>query len=192
MQIFDVTRLSTNIPLQQTINIAINLIFNHNPDLNITRKELKKAVFTTSQTRFIFNNNFYNQIDGVAMGFFLAPVLVNFFMGFHESKWLNECNLNQPKLSLRYVDDILAAFDNKQDSLHFSNFLNNRHPNIKFTIEKQIKLSIAFLDVFISGINNQNLTLQIYHKSIYTGLLLDFKSFTSFSKFLFYTDCFGY
>ena len=192
MQIFDVTRLSTNIPLQQTINIAINLIFNHNPDLNITRKELKKAVFTTSQTRFIFNNNFYNQIDGVAMGFFLAPVLVNFFMGFHESKWLNECNLNQPKLSLRYVDDILAAFDNKQDSLHFSNFLNNRHPNIKFTIEKQIKLSIAFLDVFISGINNQNLTLQIYHKSIYTGLILNFKIFTSFSKFLFYTDCFGY
>ena len=56
------------------------------------------------------------------MGFSLAPVLVNFFMGFHESKWLNECNLNQPKLSLRYVDDILAAFDNKQDSLNFLYF----------------------------------------------------------------------
>ena len=48
-------------------------------------------------------------------------------------------------------------------------------------IEKQIKHSIAFLDVFISGINNQNLTLQAYHKSIYTGLLINFKSFTSFS-----------
>ena len=41
--------------------------------------------------------------------------------------------------------------------------------------------SIAFLDVFISGINNQNLTLQTYHKSAYTGLLLNFKSFKSFS-----------
>ena len=112
------------------------------------------------------------------MGSPLAPVLANIFMGFHESKWLNECNLNKPKFYLRYVDDILAAFDNEQDSL---NFLNNRHPNIKFTIEKQINHSIAFLNVFISGINNQNLKLQTYHKSTSTELLLNFKSFTSFS-----------
>ena len=80
-------------------------------------------------------------------------------MGFHEPKWLNEYNLNKPNFYLRYIDDILAAFDNEQDSLIFLNFLNNRHLNIKFTIEKQINHSIAFLDVFISGINNQNLTL---------------------------------
>ena len=36
----DVTSLFTNIPFQETIDIAINLIFNHNPNLNITRKEL--------------------------------------------------------------------------------------------------------------------------------------------------------
>ena len=83
-------------------------------------------------------------------------------MGFYESKCLNEYNLNKLKFYLRYVDDILAAFDKEQDSL---NFLGKRHPNIKFTIEKQINHSIAFLDVFISGINNQNLTLQTYHKS---------------------------
>ena len=115
------------------------------------------------------------------MGSSLAPVLVNIFMGFHESKWLNEYNLNKPKLYLRYVDDFLAAFDNEQDSLNFFSFLNIWHPNIKFTIEKQNNYSIAFLDVFISGINNQNLTLQTYYKSTYTGLLLNFKSFTSFS-----------
>ena len=115
------------------------------------------------------------------MGSLLAPVLANIFMGFYESKWLNEYNLNKPKFCSRYVDDILAAFDNEQDSSNFLNFLNNRHPNIKFTIEKQINHSIAFLDVFISGINNQNLTLQTYHKLTYTGLLLNFKSFTSFS-----------
>ena len=59
--------------------------------------------------------------------------------------------------------------------------LNKRDPNINFTIEKQINYFIAFLDVFISGINNKNLTLQTYHKSTYTGRLLNFKSFTSFS-----------
>ena len=41
--------------------------------------------------------------------------------------------------------------------------------------------SIAFVDVFISGINNQNLTLETYHKSTYTRLLLNFKGFTSLS-----------
>ena len=110
----------------------------------------------------------------------LAPVLANIFMGFHESKWPNEYNLNKPEFYLRYVDDILAAFDNEQGSLKFLNFLNNRHPKIKFTIEKQNNHSIAFVDVFISGINNQNLTLQTYHKSTYTGLLLNFKSFYHF------------
>ena len=49
-------------------------------------------------------------------------------------------------------------------------------------MEKQINHSIAFLDVFVSGINkNQQLTLQTYPKSTYIGLLLNFKSFTSFS-----------
>ena len=120
---YDVTSLFTYIPLQETIDIAINLLFNHNPNLNITRKELKKLfLFTTSKTHVIFNSIFYNQIDGVAMGSSLAPVLVNIFMGFHESKWLNEYNLNKPKLYLRYVDDILAVFDNEQDSLNFLNF----------------------------------------------------------------------
>ena len=115
------------------------------------------------------------------MGSPLAPVLANIFMGFYKSKWLNEYNLNKPKFYLRYIDDILAAFDKEQDSLNFLNFLNKKHPTIKFTIEKQINHSIALLDVFISGINNQNLTLQTYHKLTYTGLLLNFKSFASFS-----------
>ena len=48
-------------------------------------------------------------------------------------------------------------------------------------MQKQNNHSIAFLDIFLSGINNKNLTLQTYHKSIYTELLLIFNSFTSFS-----------
>ena len=76
-------------------------------------------------------------------------------MGFHEPKWLNEYNLNKHKVYLRYVEDILAAFDNEQDSLSFLNLLNNLHPNIKFTTEKQDNHSITFLDVFTSGIRYQ-------------------------------------
>ena len=85
------------------------------------------------------------------MGYPLAPVLANIFMRFYESKWLNEYNLNKLKFYLR--SDILAAFKKEQDSLNFLNFLNNKHPNTKFTIEKQVNYSITFLDVFISAWN---------------------------------------
>ena len=71
----------------------------------------------------------------------------------------------------------------EQDSLDFLNFSNKKYGNITLSIEKQIDHSITFLDVIISDINiqNQNLTLQTYHKSASTGFLLNFKSFTSFS-----------
>ena len=32
------------------------------------------------------------------MGSPLVPLLANIFMGFHESKWLNEYNLNKAKV----------------------------------------------------------------------------------------------
>ena len=89
----------------------------------------------------------------------LLSLLIFSWFFLYESKWLNEYNLNKPKLYLRYVDDILAAFEKEQDSLNFLNFLNNKHPNIKFTIEKQVNHSMTFLDLFISSIDNQNLTL---------------------------------
>ena len=53
------------------------------------------------------------------MGSPLAPIFANIFMGFHGSKWFNEYNPNKPKFYLRYVDDILAPFDNEQESLIF-------------------------------------------------------------------------
>ena len=58
---YDVTSLFTNIPLQETIDIAINLIFDHNPNLSITRNKLKElSFFATSQTHCIFNSKLYN------------------------------------------------------------------------------------------------------------------------------------
>ena len=178
----DVTSLFTNILVRETVNAAINLIFNHNLNLNVTKKELKKLfLFPPPQTHFVFNGKFYNQIDGVVMGSPLNPVLANISMGFYEFKWSNEYNRNKPKFYFKYVDNILAAFDKKQNSLNFLNSFNKNHPNIKFTIEKQVNHSIAFLDMFISGIHNQNFTLKTYHKLTYVGLLLNFKSFTLFS-----------
>ena len=79
------------------------------------------------------------------MGSPLAPVLPNIFMAFQESKWLNEYNVNKSKFYLRYVDDILTASDNEQDLLNVLNFLNTRHPNIKFTTENKLTIQSFFL-----------------------------------------------
>ena len=79
----------TNIPLQETIDIAVNLIFDDNPNFPINRKDLKQLfLFATSQTHFLFDGLFYDQVDRVAMGSPLAPVLAILFMGYHEQLWL--------------------------------------------------------------------------------------------------------
>ena len=89
-------------------------------------------------------SKFYHQIDGVVVDSPLAPILANIFMGFYEPKWRNELNLWKPKFYLRYADDILAAFDNEQDSLIFLHFLNKKYPYIKFLIEKKLTIPSRF------------------------------------------------
>ena len=117
---YDVTSLSTNILLQETIDIAINLIFNHNLHLSIAKslkKTLKNVCFLLNDRLiFLFKNKFYNNPDGVAKGFSFASVLANIFMAFYWSESINEHNVNKPELYLRYVDDILAAFGKELDS----------------------------------------------------------------------------
>ena len=73
----------TNIPLKETIKLAVKLIFEKRPEIKITRKQLTKLFeFATSGTHFLFNGNYYDQIDGVAMGSSLGPVLPNLFIGY--------------------------------------------------------------------------------------------------------------
>ena len=74
---YDVTHLFTNVQLQETIDIAINLIFNHNPNLNITKEHLKKLfLFATSQAHFVFNSKFYDHINPLFTGLFQTPWLL--------------------------------------------------------------------------------------------------------------------
>ena len=50
----DVTSLFTNILLQETIDVAINLIFSLNPNLNITKKNLKNFSFLLNHKLTLF------------------------------------------------------------------------------------------------------------------------------------------
>ena len=117
---YDVTSLFTNIPLPETIDLAVDAIFESNTalDLKLSKTELKELFnFATSHTHFLFKGCFYDQVDGVAMDPPLAPVLANFFMGHYEKLWLN--NYAGPKVLYyrRYVDD--CCFKNSIDARLF-------------------------------------------------------------------------
>ena len=82
---------------------AIDHIFDQQPDIKIFRSDLNQLFsYAFVQTHFIFNNDFWDQINGVAMGSPLAPILANLLMGFHEEKCINEYSGTGPILYRRY------------------------------------------------------------------------------------------
>ena len=79
---YDVCSLFTSISLAETIDIAVDLLFEKNPGFKISKADLRKLFqFATSGTHFMFEGKFYDQIDGVAMGSPLGPVLANLSYG---------------------------------------------------------------------------------------------------------------
>ena len=115
-----------------------------NPDIKLGRENLTKLFFfATAQTHFSFLGNFYDQIDGVAMGFPLAPVLGNLFMGHHEKRWLENYN-SGIEFYRRYVDDTFALFNTDRSiclipisSDNFRTFYENldkRNMSLRFSL----------------------------------------------------------
>ena len=81
MASLEVDFLFTNIPLEETINIFVDNLYNHseNPP-NITKQDFRNLFkIPTKETFFMFNNKYYEQVDGPAMGSPLGPVLTYFY-----------------------------------------------------------------------------------------------------------------
>ena len=58
----------------------------------IERAEFRKSLtLAITEPMFLFNDNYYKQIDGVAMGSLLGLTLANAFMCYYEKKWLDDC-----------------------------------------------------------------------------------------------------
>ena len=132
------------------------MLFEHNPGSNIAKDELKKLFeFTTSGTYFLFQGMFYDQTDGSAMGSPVGPLLANLFMGYQETMWLNSFRECEIILYRRYIDDMICLFNCESDADKSFEFLNRKHPNIKFTFEKQVNKQISYLDVLIINDGHQ-------------------------------------
>ena len=141
------------------------------------RSSLKGLLeFATKKSHFIFDGDYYDQIDVVAMGSPLGPVLANIFMCHFEEKWVFNSK-GRPSIWFRYVDDTFTLFDSKSNALQFLQYLNSCHVNIKFTIEFEENNVIPFLDVLIKR-HNHIFSTSICRKKTFTGLYTKWDSFT--------------
>ena len=175
----DVVSLFTNVPVEETIEIIINKIFT---EPNATFHNFSKADFRklleldVLDTPFIFNSFAFKQIDGMAMGSPLGPTFANIFMSAFEEKLLDSCPLSfYPLFYRRYVDDTFALFRNADAASAFLEFANDKHQNIKFTIEHEQNNKLPFLDIFISR-ENDHFNTSVFRKSTFNGLGSNFYS----------------
>ena len=123
----------------------------------------------------MFNNKYYKQVDGVAMGSPLGPALAIIFMCSFESKSLGDCpNDFKPVFYRRYIDDIFVLFSSPDHADKFREYLSPKHANIKFSIEKEEDGCLPFLDVNIFRENNKFAT-NVYRKKTFSGFYI--KSF---------------
>ena len=143
------------------------------------RDNFKKLLeLATLDSYFFFNEDIYKQVDGVAMGSPLGPHLANIFMNHMEKKWLEECPVQfKPVLYRRYVDDTFLLFNSDTHIELFLNYLNSKHPNIEFTVDKEQDRILPFLDVKVQRSDNEFVT-SIYRKPTFTGLLSKFYAFS--------------
>ena len=72
---YNISSLFTNVPNDETIDIITNLIYDNNDHVRGMSKEDFKVLLdlAINDTYFIFNNEYYKQVDGLAMGIDQEP-----------------------------------------------------------------------------------------------------------------------
>ena len=96
---------------------------------------------------FRFENDYYDQVKGVAMGTRCAPPFANLFLAALEENALAEWSGPAPALWKRFLDDVLMIWTSTKDTLDkFLLHLNQQMSAIKFTCKSSTK-DITFLDL---------------------------------------------
>ena len=98
-------------------------------------------------TYFQFQDRFFEQVDGAAMGSPLSPVIANLYMEAFKTRALELAPL-RPKMWVRYVDDTFILWPHGEEELRiFHDHLNSINHSIQFMYEKEIEGTLPFLDV---------------------------------------------
>ena len=75
------------------------------------------------------------------------------------------------------MDCIFVLFRSPHHIEILNEYVNTKHSNIKFTNEKEVYRSLAYLDVLTT--RNNGFTTTVYHKPIFSGVYSNVNSFIS-------------
>ena len=97
MASLDVDSLFTNVPLDETIEICVNELFKSSQTVSGLNKQqvLEMLSLTTKENVILFDQKYYTQIDGVAMGSLFGSTLASIFLCYHETMWLKKPEIFQ-------------------------------------------------------------------------------------------------
>ncbi|XP_045535026.1 uncharacterized protein LOC123721196 [Papilio machaon] len=165
---FDVDSLFTNVPIKDSIDV-IKVILNKN---NIPMEYAKLLEHCLVTSYFLYNGQYYKQIDGVAMGSPVAPVVANIWMEHFENIAIT-ATPSPVKLWKRYVDDVFCIMRGNQADIEcYLSYLNSIHDKIKFTCEVEKERKLPFLDVLVKVRPDGSLGHSVYRKPTHTDRYL--------------------
>nr|CAH8859853.1 unnamed protein product [Trichobilharzia regenti] len=178
----DVASLFTSIPLTETICFICNYIETNNVEVPLPINYLKELLLRcTFIIQFKFNEQFYVQKDGVAMGSPLGPLLADCFMASLENNILDPL-ISKLHLYKRYVGDTFIICDEKCDLDSLLKTFNVAHPSIRFTLERESNKAFPFLDVLLIRRDDCTIQRSIYPNPTWTGQFIDFQSFVPLTR----------
>ena len=191
MASFDIDSLFTNVPLDETIDIIVKKLFGRKKKYEgFTKDQFKKLlVLAVKNSFFLFNDTYYEQLDGVAMGSPLGPTIANIFLCHWEEIWIKKCPKQfKPDYYNRYMDDTFLLFRSEDHVKKFFRYINSRHKNMTFTYEVEAGGKLPFLDVLVTRIEGAFCT-SLYRKPTFSGLYSHYRSYMpdTYKKGLVYT-----
>ena len=136
--------------------------------------------FCLKNTYFSFQGQFFEQVEGAAMGSPVSLIIANLYMEYLEQKVLSIAP-HSPRFWCRYVDDtfVIHKEANKQG---FLQHINSVDPGIKFTVEDNREDgSIPFLDTIVNPEVDGSLSITVYRKPTHTDQYLQWDSHHSLS-----------
>lgn len=161
---FDVKSLYPSIPIKETIQLIKDWLISIDDNQELVNEYINLINLCMNQSTFIFNNKYYKQTKGTAMGNPLSYFIANIFISNFETTAKSNFPYF-PRIWLRYVDDVFAIFNKNENFDTFLTNLNSLNANIKFTYEIEENQILPFLDLLIirNKLSNK-LEYDIYRK----------------------------
>jgi hypothetical protein len=172
---FDVTALYPNVPIDEALETLNEWLYSQDISDNMCEWYFKLTKLCMKQTTFQFRGKFYRQVKGTSMGNPLSCFIANIFMSKLELK-MKSLNII-PRYWRRYVDDVLVI-TNQKEIPNLLNQINEQHPSIKFTIEREKDNCLPFLDLLLKRKEN-SIEIGIYRKPTNTDRYITKNSFTT-------------